>query len=24
YGGFGKEPFDDQASELVWVVRKPT
>jgi SAM-dependent methyltransferase len=24
YDGFGKEPFDDQASELVWVVRKPT
>jgi SAM-dependent methyltransferase len=23
YGGFNKEPFDDQAVEFVWVVRKP-
>jgi SAM-dependent methyltransferase len=23
YGGFAREPFDDDAQELVWVVRKP-
>lgn len=24
YGGFNKEPFDDDSLELVWVVRKPS
>jgi len=23
YGGFGKQPFDENANEFVWVVRKP-
>lgn len=23
YGGFGRQPFDESASEFVWVVRKP-